>query len=377
MPGATSAASTWSKNLFVAKAFLYQDPYSNACTAAAAMMMLNTIAYRGSGGDGFVWQPNRVKLDPDPANRTDMLSILAFARAHDTLRAASRGSDPHGWRNALNAYGWGEEAMTDPALRVYDDREYRTFNGAVRAAVKSIARRSMPVGILGWAGGHAQVMTGYVVTGADPRVSNDFTVRAVFLSDPLHANGTVNRRISIDGFRSGRLRTRFQAYRETDSPYDDPWTAGTLRSSVAPSRGPSEWYHRWVIIRPIEIGLSGGDPTGEPTPPPDPTPRPDPAGRDAGSRCDGQRRGQGGLRAAGDRPARSDPGARPAQPRPDGDARAARSDRAAGDRATGDRPARRPGRGGVGRSLRPPGPLPDAVSRSARSGLEPRAYRGA
>ena len=89
--------------------------------------MLNTIAYRGSGGDGFVWQPNRVKLDPDPANRTDMLSILAFARAHDTLRSASRGSDPHGWRNALNAYGWGEEAMTDPALRVYDDREYRTF----------------------------------------------------------------------------------------------------------------------------------------------------------------------------------------------------------------------------------------------------------
>ena len=45
VPGATSAASTWSKNLFVAKAFLYQDPYSNACTAAApsnGQMNLNT-----------------------------------------------------------------------------------------------------------------------------------------------------------------------------------------------------------------------------------------------------------------------------------------------------------------------------------------------
>ena len=165
----------------------------------------------------------------------------------------------------------------------------------------------MPVGILGWAGGHAQVMTGYVVTGADPRVSNAFTVRSVFLSDPLHANGTVNRRISIDGFRSGRLRTRFQAYRETDSPYDDPWTAGTLRSSVAPSRGPSEWYHRWVIIRPIEIGLSGGDPTGEPTPPPDPTPDPTPP--DATPDPDATASGAAKADSVppGDRPARSDP----------------------------------------------------------------------
>ncbi len=166
--------------------------------------------------------------------------------------------------------------MTDPARRVYDDREYRTFGGAVRAAVKSIARYSMPVGILGWAGGHAQVMTGYVVTGADPRVSDAFTVQAVYLTDPLRQNRTVNRKISLKALRSGPLRTRFQAYRETDSPFDDPWTAGTLRSSVAPARGPSEWYHRWVIIRPIRAGLPAVDPTPSPSPDPNPTPTPDP-----------------------------------------------------------------------------------------------------
>ena len=202
-PGAASATSTWSKNLYVARAFMYQDPYANACTAAATMIMLNTIAAAGSGGDAFAWTPSRVKLDPDPANLRDMLSILTFERANDTLRSASTGSDPHGWRNALNAFGWGTAAMTDPAKRVYDDREYRTFGGAVRAAVKSIARYSMPVGILGWAGGHAQVMTGYVVTGADPRVSDAFTVQAVYLSDPLHQNRTVNRKISVTALRSG------------------------------------------------------------------------------------------------------------------------------------------------------------------------------
>ena len=132
-----------------------------------------------------------------------MVSILSFSRANDTLEAGARGTDPHGWRNALNAYGWGRDAMTDPAKRVYDDRAYRSFDGAVRAAVKAIARRSMPVGILGWAGGHAQVITGYVVTGADPGASDDFTVRYVYLSDPLASNGTVNRRLSVDKLRSG------------------------------------------------------------------------------------------------------------------------------------------------------------------------------
>jgi hypothetical protein len=275
LPGATSAATTWSKNLYVAKAFIYQDPYPTACTAAAAMMMLNTIAYRGTGGEGFIWTPTRIKRDDDESNRRDMTSILAFARANDTLRSGGRGSDPHGWRNALNAYGWGQQAMTDPAKRVYDDRAFRTFRGAVKAAVRAIARRGMPVGVLGWAGGHAQVMTGYVVTGADPRVSNDFVVRYVYLSDPLYGNRVVNRRLSLEKFRSGPLRTRFQPYRESDSPHDDAYTPGTMKSSVLSSRGPSEWYRRWVLLLPIRGG-SAGEPGPDPTPTPDPTPGADP-----------------------------------------------------------------------------------------------------
>jgi len=278
-PGPVNAAQTWSTNLYDARAFLYQNPYGTACTAASTMIMLNTIAYRRTGGEGFLWTPYRVKNNK--ANRSDtrdMTSILWWARAHDTLSAWSAGSDAHGWRNALNLYGWGSAAVTDPTKRMYDDLEYTTYDGAVHAAVRAIAQYRMPVGILGWAGGHAQVMTGYVVVGEDPTTSDNFSVQAVYLSDPLYSNHTVNLKLSNWGFRAGTLRTRFQAYREIDSPYDDGYKPGWKRSSVSPSAGSSEWYHRWVIVAPIRSGLPPVDPPPDPTPTPTPTPAatPDP-----------------------------------------------------------------------------------------------------
>jgi len=283
VPGPAAAAVTWSKNLYVGSAFLYQDPYYTACTAAATMTMLNTIAARGTGGPGFTWTTYKVKNNTsDSTDRRDMTSVLAFARARDTLRSTSSGSDPHGWRNALNYYGWGEAAMSDPSRMVYADRAYRGFTGAVKAAVRAIARYGMPVGILGWAGGHAQVMTGYVVTGENPAISSNFEVRYVYLSDPLRKSWIVNKRLSMEQLRSGSLKFRFQSYRESDSPYDDPYTGNVIRSSVRPTVGPSEWYRRWVIIAPVRSGSP--DPAPEPSPgespspTPSPTPSPDPGG---------------------------------------------------------------------------------------------------
>jgi hypothetical protein len=275
-PPATTGASTWTRNLWVPSAFLHQDPYWVGCTAAATMFMLNVIAYRGTGGPAFTWTPSRTKDSADPADDRDLASILAYARANDTLRPSGLGTDAHGWRNALNAYGWGQETAADPARIVYSDRAYSTFSGAVRAAVRAIARRGMPVGILGWAGGHAQVMTGYVVTGADPRVSNDFTVVAVYLSDPLRESGIVNSRISWAALRSGPPKLRFQAYRQTDSPYDDALTPGTVAASVHPDRGPSEWHRRWVLVVPVRDGPPAPGVTPDPTPVPTPDPTPDP-----------------------------------------------------------------------------------------------------
>lgn len=272
--GANAAfgATTWSRNLYNSNGVVFQDPYPTACTAAAAMMMLNFTALRQTGGEGFIWRTNRTHNSSDPTNYRDMTSILYFERTHDTLRSSGIGSDPHGWRNALNYYGWGRTAMTDATKRVYNDIQFTSSGAAIKAAVRAIARYNKPVGILGWAGQHAQVMTGYVVSGANPAVSGDFTVRYVYLTDPLRSDGLVNAKISLRSFQTGSLRYRFRAYRESDSPYDDSYSSGWRRSSVLPSVSTSEWYRRWVIIAPVRSGLPETSSTPNPTPTPSPTP---------------------------------------------------------------------------------------------------------
>ena len=250
-PGRAAAATVWVMNTYRTAGYLTQDPYYTACTGAAAMMMLNFAALSGAGGRGFVWRTSRTKnvaSDPD-----DMISMYGFARSHDTLLSTSPGSDAHGWRNALNFFGWGDAAMTDPAMRVYEDRAYGSFDSAVRSAVMAIARYRLPVGMLGWAGGHAQVITGYRVTGENPAVSSSFTVDAVYLSDPLASNRIVNTLVSTSTLRSGSLTVRLRRYIEADSPHDDPYTPGVIRSSVR--TGPSEWYGRYVLIVPIRSGV--------------------------------------------------------------------------------------------------------------------------
>ncbi len=274
IPVSASAATIWRFNLYRAAGFLYQDPYYTACTAAAAMMMLNFIDLNDSGGNGFRWTVYRTQNSSNKAVVRDMTSILSFERSHDTLSSGRPGSDPHGWRNALNYYGWGTPAMTDPNQRVYDDRAYGSFDGALKAAVISIARYHMPVGVLGHAGGHAQVATGYVVTGENPATSDNFTVAGLWLSDPLRSDRTVNRYINRLSLKSGDTSYRLQTYREIDSPLDDPYSAGWRRSSIRSSA--SEWYRRYILIVPTRDGLPEPTPTPTPTPTPEPTPTPDP-----------------------------------------------------------------------------------------------------
>ena len=256
-------------NLFKPDAFRYQDPNYAACTATSALVMLNTIALAGNGGPGFRWVPRLGSGAVD--------SILQWERTNDTLEGG-KGSDPHGWRNALNYYGWGPAAMSDPAQRVYDDRAYGSFDGALKGAVTAIARFRKPVGLLAWAGGHAQVVTGYVASGEDPATSDNFVVNGLWVSDVLASSRLVNRYINRLSLKSGDVRYRFQSYREVDSPLDDPYSVGWRRSSVRSTT--SEWYRRWVLVIPVRDGAPAPDPTPTPeptpTPPPDPTPTPEP-----------------------------------------------------------------------------------------------------
>ena len=224
-----SASTTWSLDLYSSRAERWQDPDYAACTAASTESMLNTIAYDGSAS-AFVWAPT--------TSYSTQESILAYERAHMTMLPSSAGSDPHGWRNALNYYGWGSINAG-----VYRDASYGSFDAAARAAVSAMARTSKPVGILAHAGGHAEFVTGYVVTGADPRTgSMAFSIISVDLTDPLRSDGRRDTSITLAQWRSGGTWVRFSAYKETDSPYTDP---------IDGRVGRSEWYGNWVILEPV------------------------------------------------------------------------------------------------------------------------------
>jgi len=229
-------------NLFVASGFRYQDPNMAACTATSVRSMLNFISLRSTGGEGFVWQPTVWGSVRD--------RILAWQRTHDTL-VGGRGSDPHGWRNALNYYGWGETALY-AGSRVYEDVPFNSFDGAMKAAVRALIVTGKPVGVLGWRGAHAQMITGYFGLVGDPfakdangRWANRFSVRGFYLTDPLRRSRIVDRGVTYTALRRSRdYRLRFQRYYERDSIYDDPYTPGYRQAR-------SEWYKRFVLILPI------------------------------------------------------------------------------------------------------------------------------
>lgn len=228
-------------DLFRSAGFRYQDVNYAACTATSAMDMLNFIVFARTGGAGFRW-----KVDLGGATRD---AILAWERTHDTL-AGGQGSDPHGWRNALNLFGWGSDALAE-AGRVYDDFAFTSYDRALKAAIRAIIRTRKPVGIVAWEGRHAQMLTGYDGLVGDPfqrqndAYTNTFTVKNLRLSDPLKADQRVDSRVPYSSLRTtSDPRIKYLPYRETDSPYDDAYTSG-----VHPAR--EEWYGRFVVVLPL------------------------------------------------------------------------------------------------------------------------------
>jgi hypothetical protein len=230
-------------NLFVASGFRYQDPNYTACTATSAMDMLNFIAAAGSGGPGFRWRPTLSSTLRD--------RVLAYERAHDTLATASRGTDPHGWRNALNFYGWGGGALIDGQM-VYEDVSFSSYGAAIHAAVRQMILTRKPVGMLGWAGHHAQMLTGYYGLQGDPFAQNPdgswtdgFGIAGMFVSDPLRSDAILNRRVAYRALATTtNLHLRFQSFRQLDSPYDDSYTPGYRISRT-------EWYGRYTLLLPL------------------------------------------------------------------------------------------------------------------------------
>jgi hypothetical protein len=206
------------------------------------MGMLNIISAHASGGPGFRWARSRSGARRD--------AMLRWERSHDTMRGGT-GTDPHGWRNALNYYGWGPAALIG-ASRVYDDVSYPTYAAAIKAAVRAIIVTNKPAGMMGWRGHHAQIITGYYGLVGDPfakdaigRFTNAFTVGGLYISDVLSSDRMRHLKVSYYGLQhTTNYRLRFRAFMETDSALDDPYTPGWLRSRF-------EWYRRYVVILPL------------------------------------------------------------------------------------------------------------------------------
>lgn len=210
-----------------------------ACEAAAAMIMLNLALlnedYEKAPGRQAPAQPTSWSLDVSTAKQAE---ILAYERSTGTMALSSPGADAHGWRNALNRYGWGVNTAG-----IYVDQTYKTFDEAAKATVLQLALYRKPVGVLGWAGDHAQVISGYRVTGMDPRLgSSDFEIEGIYLTDPLKSDGYKNEFVPLENWRTGNRLLRFTPYAMTNSPGKD-----ALDGKV----GNAEWNGKWVIVAPV------------------------------------------------------------------------------------------------------------------------------
>ena len=141
---AAAGPVTRTLDVYDPRAALWQDPDKLACTSAAAQMMLNLVAYEATA-EYFAPPDSRaagpaLRWHPDTSHQTTE-SMLAYERSNMTMLASSAGSDPHGWRNALNYFGWGSVKAG-----AYEDSAYPSFDEAARAVVVALAESRRPVG---------------------------------------------------------------------------------------------------------------------------------------------------------------------------------------------------------------------------------------
>jgi hypothetical protein len=237
-PGSTpTAPAEWHLDLYLKEGMRYEYPDPYSCTATSVQITLNFIAYDGGQ---TIWSPTTSYAKQE--------EIFAYERAHMTLPTWINGSDPHGARNALNYFGWGSMEAG-----VYKDVAFGTFGAAAKAVVASIARTRKPAIVFPWYGGHAQVVTGYKVHGADPATSDNFTIDGVYLTDPLYGytfivyGGVSHKVVAIDPdtyvslatWHAGPDAVRYTDYLQTDS---------TLRDPIDGTIGKVEWYRKWVAV---------------------------------------------------------------------------------------------------------------------------------
>jgi hypothetical protein len=147
---------TGTLDLYRSTAFASQATLS-WCVAASSQMMLNLV------------------LDRSDTTSASQAAYMAYAQANDSATYSDGGSNPAGWAAVMNRYGG----------LPYGIGRYADRTSAINAAASRMRVTNRPVGLLVWSGRHAWVMNGFEAT-ADPAVTSDFTVTAVYVSGPLY-----------------------------------------------------------------------------------------------------------------------------------------------------------------------------------------------
>lgn len=146
------------------------------------------------------------------------------------------------WMRPRNRYDLPESAGVDPVgwaagLRRFVDDRYqvvasRSFDAAVRSAVRNLRVTGLPVAITVADGGHGWILSGFSAT-ADPAATDAFTVTSVRVVGPLYG------RQSRDGY---------------DMPPNTSLSVARLRRFMTPWRYaplPMAWDGRYVTIQPV------------------------------------------------------------------------------------------------------------------------------
>ena len=166
----------------------------------------------------------------------------------------SAGVDPEGWTAGLRRF-------VDSRYRLVSSR---TFDGALRSAVKRLRLTGLPVALAVSRGNHGWILTGFRAT-ADPARTAAFEVTSVRVVGPLYG---------------------LQSENGYDMPPNTKLTTTELRRFFTPWRyAPKRmiWDGRYVSIQPVptatgSTGAAQGEPEPTPTPSarvtPEPTPRP-------------------------------------------------------------------------------------------------------
>ena len=154
----------------------------------------------------------------------------------------SAGVDPEGWTAGLRRF-------VDSRYRLVSSR---TFDGALRSAVKRLRLTGLPVALAVSRGNHGWILTGFRAT-ADPARTAAFEVTSVRVVGPLYG---------------------LQSENGYDMPPNTKLTTSELRRFFTPWRyAPKRmiWDGRYVSIQPVPVATGS---TGGATSDPEPSPRP-------------------------------------------------------------------------------------------------------